>query len=266
MVILGFVAFLGSCQIEKQYHSAGYRVQWTATGKRNYTPKSISSPHERFTQKNTHSTSSKNHKNNEEKQQTTFENINHPQVGKISKQTENIEVGSVTRTVIRNNRKPVFPPDTVVVYDTVYEEEIMILPDSIKSKYDSLLEQAEFLRKKSTTPTIVGYLLLSFGGSAFFLAALFLLIALSFRESILGSLIAMGVSLILLIGGSITINRGLKMQSTSRKLIKEAKALIAPYVSQTPAVNRGESKKSNKRWILYASLIYLALQAALNLI
>lgn len=232
-----------SCDIEKKYHSPGYRIQWrnATAGETKSKPAAL-----------------KTKVSLGEKSTESYPTILHSQL-----QTTPI---SYSNPGVSISKVPVIPPDTVIVYDTVFEEDVIVVPDSIKSEHERLLAKADALKKKRAVPYILGYLALSLGGSLFFYAALFTFIALGWGDSLLIPLIALGVSILLLLFGSLCIKRGLVLEGEIRKLNRRAKELIAPYLPPKPAPQKASPKKSKNRWLIYLAGAYFALRLAIALL
>lgn len=154
------------------------------------------------------------------------------------------------------------PPDSVIVYDTVFEEEVIIIPDSINKQHQALLDESKLMKQKSRAPLTIGYLLLTVGGLGLFVSAFLLFIAFigSQTASMGALLIAMGVSILLLFIGGIFFSKGLAFETKSRILAKKAKTLLAPY-TPAKAPTQG-TKKSTKKILLLLLAAYAVLRFA----
>ncbi len=262
--LLGFSAFLISCQVEKKYHSSGFHV-------RSISPSLFSS-----TKENKASNFGKTHVTNkyptikkesakifhEEPTLLTYKkSVQTLSNTETLSKTDCGKHGNVVKDWFNSATKHrgIFPPDSIIIYDTVYEEEIMIIPDSIHKQYESLMAESKAFKEKSKTPTLIGYILLLLGGAGLAFSFMFFLFALGFGDGILvATLIGMAVSLLLVIIGGFTMNRGISLETQSRILARKAKALLAPYEPAKPAPQK--MKKSTKKLLISLVAAYAALR------
>lgn len=314
LIVLGFSAFLSSCQIEKQYHSNGFKIsgpQWgISANKGQSSNRSAISPDQNQQNNSTNKTkttnlhysksvgSKKTQNLIEANASKTFKNciangLNNTIVTTTNpiKSSSNPNSTNSSRSyfwdrISRRNfqyssnspfyrtngnsamstksslgylsNKPsnVLPPDTVIIYDTVFEEEVLIIPDSIKVKHDAMMLKSQELREKSLLPTVGGYVLLLIGSIGVFLSVI--VAAFSFGQAITPALLILAGSLIVFLFSGLSISKGMKMESEARMLAKKAKALITPF--EAPKPKSTKTKKSNKKLLIGILIGYVILQ------
>ncbi len=256
LIFIGFSALLSSCEIEKHYHSRGYHIAWNAT--KQGSAKKMTHPAGTHTNNPTQKTSkSTDHSFNDfsKTEENTLKNTN-------PKHLPFVNAIPQAHKFIFHPQNSFLPPDSVIVYDTVFEEEVMIIPDSINKQHQALLDESKLMKQKSRAPLTIGYLLLTVGGLGLFVSALLLFIAfIGSQTTTMGALlIAMGVSILLLFIGGIFLSKGLAFETKSRILAKKAKTLLAPY-APAKAPTKG-TKKSTKKILLLVLAAYAALRFA----
>jgi hypothetical protein len=111
----------------------------------------------------------------------------------------------------RKQQSNVFPPDTVIIYDTVFEEEILIIPDSTKALHDAMMLKSQELKEKSLLPMIGGYVMLMLGSIGIIISAM--VAVFSFGNATIAALLILGASLLVILFGGLTISKGMKMES-----------------------------------------------------
>ncbi len=320
LIVLGFSAFLSSCQIEKQYHSNGFKIsgpQWgISANKGPSSNRSAISPDQNQQNNSTNKTKTPNLNYSQligSKETDIATNNKHEYSNaKPSKTDDFLNLFSVTipqntitnkKNTPTNNRffwdefsstkfqenrnsetltengnslnlstnsfrsffinpQPIFPPDTIIIYDTIFEENALIIPDSTMAKYDAMILKSQELKEKSLLPIIGGYVVIILGSIGVFFSAIIATISLG--EAIGAALIILGVSLIVLLLGGISVGNGMKMESESRILAKKAKALLEPYEGKKPP--KKPMKKSSKKLILAILGAYLVLQIGLGIL
>jgi len=263
LIVLGFSAFLSSCQIEKQYHSNGFKIsgpQWgIPANKGQSSNRSAISPDQ-------------NQQNNSTNKTKTY-NLNYSKsVG--SKKTQNLIEANASKTFkncianglnntivtttnpIKSSSNPNSTNSSVIIYDTVFEEEVLIIPDSIKVKHDAMMLKSQELREKSLLPTVGGYVLLLIGSIGVFLSVI--VAAFSFGQAITPALLILAGSLIVFLFSGLSISKGMNMESEARMLAKKAKALITPF--EAPKPKSTKTKKSNKKLLIGILIGYVILQ------
>lgn len=256
LIVLGFSAFLSSCQIEKQYHSGGFKVngpQWGISGNKEVTSRKPEVKPSKSTTYNKNNVSTSSLLGNE------FSRRNNQEIDLKQDQTTHRNSSDLTRDFqgsFFTKSKRVFPPDTVIIYDTVFEEEVLIIPDSIKVKHDAMMLKSQELKEKSLLPTIIGYVLLLIGSFGVFSSVI--VFAFSFGQAITPALIILAGSLIVFLFSGLSISKGMKMETEARMLAKKAKALIEPY--EAPKPKSTKAKKSNKKLLIGILIGYAILQ------
>ena len=266
LIVLGFSAFLSSCQIEKQYHSGGFKIngpQWRISSN-----ESTIVPTQHKSGKSMDFQQSKDGKQN-------FNNTsNKKSTGLLQGNSMETKIVNANNTLFQNGPTRLHsysnyyksfnsaPPDTVVIYDTVFEEDVLIIPDSIKKQSDSLLLKSKQVRKKSYLPLIASYLLLSAGSTGVFFAAIIALFSMGSAFNV--ALLFLVASILVLILGILLLLKGSKLEGQARVLTKQSKEILKPYQEAKPP--KQPMKKSSKK-LLYAILGgYLLLQLGFGIL
>ncbi|MFN5888975.1 MAG: hypothetical protein ACK448_01135 [Bacteroidota bacterium] len=263
LIVLGFTAFLSSCQIEKQYHSGGFKIhgpQWGISANESTKAPPQHEPSKSNTlQKTKESRGITTYTTSKKSNGQVMKSSNEADIenAKNSLNSKGFLLLNCGNNLHKSNR--FFPPDTVVIYDTVFEEDVLIVPNSIKTQSDSLLLKSKEIRKKSYLPLFGAYLLLTSGSTGVFLAAIIALFSMGNEYTI--ALLLLGASILALLLGVLLLVKGSKLDVQARMMARKSKELLKPYEQAKPA--KKPMKKSSKK-ILYIILgAYLLLRIGL---